>query len=148
VIYETLSKCFNSLITFISISQIAIFIRIAAITGIGRYVNTSNSNTEIVRVNIATKKADILLVAHDFTLNAVRTSTAVAGIPQTAQTAKFDNHNQNISLSFSKLIFVAFSAIFAAIIVSSIAITAITNAYLITIFIVVISVSFEPASDR
>ncbi len=110
---------------FTSIMPIAIFIRIAAMTGIGRSLKKSKSSHPMIRVKIAVRNAAIRWVAPFFILKAVRTRTAVAGNPQAIPEAIFANPSPNISLSLLKLFFVIFSAIFAEIIVSRIAIMAI-----------------------
>lgn len=103
----------------------AIFIRIAAITGIGSSLKKSNNNHPMISVNIAMSAADIREVAPFFTLKAVRTRTAVAGSPQAIPETIFARPRPKTSRSLLKVCFVIFSAIFAEIRVSSIAITAI-----------------------
>jgi hypothetical protein len=96
--------------------------------GNGKYLkNQLNNNAEIARVIIATKNADVLWVAQLLIFSAVLIKTAVAGNHHIIQLHIFDSANHNTSLSLSNLSFVIFSAILADIIVSRIAIIAITN---------------------
>jgi hypothetical protein len=119
---------YNFFNKFISINQSAIFIRIADIIGKGKNLkNQLNNKAEINRVIIAVSHADILLFPQLFIFKAVLINTAVVGNHQSNQLHKFDIANQNTSLSLSNFTFVIFSAIFAEIIVSSIAIIAIVR---------------------
>ena len=79
-------------------------------------------------VNIAMRNADVLWVAPLLIFNAVRINTAVAGSHPKIPDAILAHHNQKTSRSLSKRFFVIFSAIFADMMVSSIAMMAITKA--------------------
>lgn len=126
-------RCFKS---FISISPSAIFMRIAAIIGNGRYwKNQLKRKNDITRVNIAMRKAEVLWVAQLFILRAVLINTAVAGSHPKNQEAIFASPRPRTSRSLSKCFLVIFSAIFADIIVSRIAIIAMTNAVMNSSFI-------------
>lgn len=112
----------------ISISPNAIFIRIAAIIGKGRYwKKLLKRRNEIPRVKIDARNAEDLWVAPLFIFSAVRINTAVAGSPPNSHDPILAIPSQRTSRSLSKCFFVIFSAIFAEIIVSSIAIIAITR---------------------
>lgn len=70
-------------------SQIAIFTRIAAITGIGIKTKYENHNREIINTDKPQIIALIYEVAHDFTFNAVLISTAVVGSHPASHAAIF-----------------------------------------------------------
>ena len=108
--------------------QIAMFTRIAATTGIGRSLNAEKQSQAIAVVNTAMRNALVRCVAPDLAFSAVRTSTAVAGSPPMIPEATFAIQSPKTSLSRSKSSFRIFAAIFAEIIVSSTAMTAMTAA--------------------
>ncbi len=72
---------YNSFMCLISISHNAIFIRIAAIMGYGKYINPSlKKMIENTRVKNPMRKGASLLFHPDSILSEVRTNTAVTGI--------------------------------------------------------------------
>jgi hypothetical protein len=124
VIYKAdFSKEYNFINNLISISHNAIFIKIAAIIGNGKNLKAQlKSKAEIINVKIAIKNQEVLLVAHEFIFKAVLIKTAVFGSHHNIHVQIFDNASQSTSLFLSNFTFVIFSAIFAEIIVSIIAI--------------------------
>lgn len=112
----------------ISMSHSAIFIKIAEIIGKGRNLKAPlNKSADIRRVKIAIRNPEVLWVAPEFIFSAVLIKTAVFGSPHKSQTQIFESQSQSTSLSFENFTFVIFSAIFAEIIVSIIAIIATTR---------------------
>jgi hypothetical protein len=111
------------------------FIRIADIIGKGKNLKAQlNKSAEIINVNIAIKNPEVLFVAHELIFKAVLINTAVLGRPQTIHVQILDNASHNTSLFLSNFTFVIFSAIFAEIIVSIIAIIATTREIVIRDF--------------
>lgn len=129
VIYKAFfSKLYNFFNNQISINQIAIFIRIADIIGKGKYLKAPlNNNADIIKVNKAIRNQEVLCVAPELIFNDVLTNTAVFGIHPSNQVPILAKARPKTSLSLLNFTFVIFSAIFAEIIVSIIAIIVTTN---------------------